>query len=422
MQKISLPLGEIYKIQRVMREARGEKVYLATFQAVNKPVVIHQFSLINRLKALAEIETAVALDHAHILRLYEALEDQSYCYLIYEPFTSDLAGNLQEFGPNSEMKVGKIAFQVMKAIQATHTKGIVHNRINLHNIVLKMDGNTGEIVAKLTVYSTIHDKNAKKLSPFSAPETAAGEITSKCDIWSLGVIMYALLCGKTGLQSIHTAPLSFPPTVTTEVQRLIKRMLAINPQKRPSAVEVLEHPWIQQFTEQPSLMAKSIRNAFKRLAAPSPPNPVKDALALFVLYRLSPEYEVSNLGKVFTAIDTDGDGELQRKELSAALGKMLPEGQVEDMCQSILSRGNGAGVTLSQFLIAATGETETFSSVNVERVFACLDLQDLKTVTEESCRPLLCLLRDVGSQMSVLALARTGELTLRRIQHLCSKA
>lgn len=420
MQKTSLSIGDFYHIQRIMREAAGEKIYFATHQATNKLVIIHQFTQANRSKALSELGTAVRLDHAHVLRLYEALEDQKCCCLVYEHFTSDLAASLSDFGPNSELKVGKIAYQVTKAIQASHTKGIVHNRINLHNIVIKIDPNTGEITAKLTVYSTIHDKNREKLSRFSAPETANGEITSKCDIWSLGVIMYVLLCGKTELQSIHTDALSFPPSISIEVQRVIKRMLAVNPLKRLSADQVLAQPWLQQFSEQPSLLAKPVRNAFKRLAlASAAPNPVKDAFSLFVLHRLRPEYEVESLGKVFTAIDKDGDGVLKREELIAALSKLMPAAQVESACQDILSRRNG--VSLSQFLLAATAEADTFTAANIEMVFMSLDRYDLKALTEESCKPLLCLLRDVEGQRSVLAIARSGELSQQRFRHLCSK-
>ena len=421
MQKTSLSIGDFYRIQRIMREAAGEKIYSAIHQATNKPVTIHQFAQASRSKALAELGTAVRLDHAHVLRLYEALEDQKYCCLVYEHFTSDLAACLAEFGPNSELKVGKILYQVTKAIQASHTKGILHNRINLHNIVIKKDANTSEITAKLTVYSTIHEKGSKKLSPFSAPETANGEITSKCDVWSLGVIMYVLLCGKTGLQSIHTDALTFPPSISIDVQRLIKRMLAVNPLKRLSADQVLAQPWVQQFSEQPSLLAKPVRNAFKRLAAaPAVPNPVKDALTLFVLYRLRPEHEAESLGKVFTAIDKDGDGVLKRDELIAALSKLMPAAQVESACQDILSRRNG--VSLSQFLLAATAEADTFTAANVDMVFTSLDRYDLKALTEESCKPLLCLLRDVEGQLSVLAIARSGELSQHRFRHLCTKA
>lgn len=421
LQKTSLSIGDFYQIQRVMRETTGEKVYFATYQATNKPVIIHQFAQTNRLKALSELGTAIKLDHANVLRLYEGLEDQKYCCLVYEYFSSDLAACLMDFGQDSELKVGKIAYQVTKAIKASHTKGIIHNRINLHNIVIKIDQNTGEITAKLTVYSTIHEKNSKKLSPFSAPETVTGEITSKCDVWSLGVIMYTLLCGKTGLRRIHTDVLNFPPSISVEVQQLIKRMLAVNPLKRLSADQVLATPWLQQFSEQPSLLAKPVRNAFKRLAAaPTVPNPIKDAVALFVLHRLRPEYEVESLGKVFTAIDKDGDGVLKREELIAAWGKLMPAAQVKSACQDILSRRTG--VSLSQFLLAASTEADTFTAANVDMVFTSLDKYDLKVLTEESCKPLLCLLRDVEGQQFALAIARSGELSQQRFRHLCMKA
>lgn len=104
---------------------------------------------------------------------------------------------------------------------------------------------------------------------YAAPEVLGPEKYDKsCDIWSLGVICYILLCGFPPFYSNHglaispgmktrirTGQYDFPSpewtNVTTEAKELIKGMLCVDPNKRLTIEEVMRNNWIAQYTNVP---------------------------------------------------------------------------------------------------------------------------------------------------------------------------
>ena len=91
---------------------------------------------------------------------------------------------------------------------------------------------------------------------YIAPEVLDWNYDKKCDVWSLGIIMYILFCGYPPFNGstdekimywIKHNDFSFPPEewdkVSNEAKELISQMLEKEPQYRPSAAELLDHPW-----------------------------------------------------------------------------------------------------------------------------------------------------------------------------------
>lgn len=415
MIKTSLrPLSELYQSPRLIRASRSTKLSTATHVLTNKSVALFQLPLSSKPQALSILSSCMTLDHPHILRLYEVIEDRSHCYLIYEHFHSDLKGIIGDFGPKEEVKVGKIMYQVMKGLQAAHAKKVIFTKIDPSRITIQIDENTGEIIAKLGIFDRIGTRKVpKKLSPYTAPEVSSKNRSEKMDIWSCGVVMYALLCGEQTLKGIHTQPLVFPDSVSEEIQGLVRRMLCVNPGKRPSASEVLAHPWLQQFQEQPSLSARPIRKALQRLSTPSPTHPAKAAFSLFLLYRLTPDIEINQLSKVFMALDRDGDGELGPADLVAGLNQRPSPTQTPALERNVAS--NRPPVTFSEFVLSATDKSDVFSPSNLEIVFNLLVSSSESSLSLDSCKPLLYFLRSSPDRQSLLSSARSSDLRLPTI-------
>ena len=90
-----------------------------------------------------------------------------------------------------------------------------------------------------------------------APEVLNGKYNEKCDIWSCGVICYILLCGyppinckneKELIKRIQEAQYEFDPiewdSISDLAKHFVKSLLEKDPEKRMSAIQALEHPWI----------------------------------------------------------------------------------------------------------------------------------------------------------------------------------
>ena len=154
-----------------------------------------------RRKLLDEIELLLALDHPNIGRVVEMYEDPKKIYFVNEMC---LGGTLYERVAAeqsfSEVKAAKIIRQLLSAVAYLHGQKIVHGDIkpqNLHFSTLNDD------MIKLIDFGTsrrINDQHAMHgvfgQSYYNAPEVIEGVYSEKCDVWSIGVIMYILLSGE----------------------------------------------------------------------------------------------------------------------------------------------------------------------------------------------------------------------------------
>lgn len=202
------------------------------------------------------------LDHPHILRIYDLYKDQRYIYMITELCDGgDIFSMIQKADNFNEKIASRIMKQVMNAVLYCHSNGIVHRDIKSDNILF-LENNIDSpiklidfgISLKFEKNTKLKDKTGTVL--YIAPEVLQGSYDEKCDIWSCGVLMYMMLSGvppfygatrKEVMQKISKGKFSFKSKVwsiiSKEAKELIEKMLTLNPDKRPSAREVLNHPW-----------------------------------------------------------------------------------------------------------------------------------------------------------------------------------
>lgn len=99
---------------------------------------------------------------------------------------------------------------------------------------------------------------------YAAPEMIAGKyyVPNKVDIWSSGIILFALVCGYLPFEDASTANLykkilagefSIPKFVSSKGRDLMKRILDTNPETRYSFEEISAHPWFQQIVPEPEI-------------------------------------------------------------------------------------------------------------------------------------------------------------------------
>jgi calcium-dependent protein kinase len=149
-----------------------------------------------------EITILKKLDHPNILKLYEVFEDEKRYYLVTELCKGgELFDEIVTKVCFSEKEAAAIIQQILQAVAYCHDLGIVHRDLKPENVLIDKElNNTLKIIDFGT--STIYDKSSGPLktthgtSYYIAPEVLNKRYDDRCDVWSIGVILYILLSGK----------------------------------------------------------------------------------------------------------------------------------------------------------------------------------------------------------------------------------
>ena len=186
-----------------------------------------------------ELEAMMNLKNENIIEVYEVIETSKEVYIVMEMATGDLLEQIMEQGPLSEAEAKKIFSAVVKAIEYCHSKNVAHRDLKLENILLNASGE-----AKVTDFGFCSSADLSSTfcgsMVYAAPEImqAVSYEPIKADMYSLGVILYALVCGKLPIN------MSFPASVSAECQKLIEQLLECNVEKRATVAEVLSSAFL----------------------------------------------------------------------------------------------------------------------------------------------------------------------------------
>ncbi|XP_063148016.1 MAP kinase-activated protein kinase 3 isoform X1 [Candoia aspera] len=209
----------------------------------------------------------------HILDVYENIHHGKRCLLIIMECMEggELFTRIQERGDQAftEKEASEIMRDIGTAIQHLHGMNIAHRDVKPENLLYTSKDK--DSVLKLTDFGFAKEttiQNALQTPCYTpyyvAPEVLGPEKYDKsCDMWSLGVIMYILLCGfppfysNTGQaispgmkRRIRMGQYGFPKPewseVSDEVKQLIRQLLKTDPTERMTISQFMNHPWINQ--------------------------------------------------------------------------------------------------------------------------------------------------------------------------------
>eukprot|EP01006_Ploeotia_vitrea_P041652 TRINITY_DN66558_c7_g2_i1.p1 TRINITY_DN66558_c7_g2~~TRINITY_DN66558_c7_g2_i1.p1 ORF type:complete len:619 (+),score=313.04 TRINITY_DN66558_c7_g2_i1:66-1922(+) len=239
-----------------------------------------------------EINVHANLKHRNIIRLVDVFQDDEFVMLVMElAYGGELFDRILQH-PFREIDAIRLVRRLFKAVAYLHSRGVVHRDLKPENILFSDDSPRADI--KLTDFGFAtrlmvkDDKDADKAMGmtkeqlgtlgYAAPEVFTGKpYTEKCDVWSLGIIAYILLCGMppfvdcddfenarytpfwvyvNQMKTVETThdgdfsrlKLEFPHEIFKDVSALamdfLRFVLEIDPIKRPSSAEALQHPWL----------------------------------------------------------------------------------------------------------------------------------------------------------------------------------
>lgn len=178
----------------------------------------------------------------------------------------ELFEELSKRGKFNEEEAALIINQVLEAVSYCHANNIVHRDIKPENILIEGKSKNIKIVEfgasqkfdaehkMSSAYGTLH---------FIAPEVLMIEYDEKCDIWSVGVVLYILLSGKPPFDGESEKEIAKKikmgeykmideewMSISEEAKDLVKRMLYYDPAKRISATEAMSHSWFSKYIKE----------------------------------------------------------------------------------------------------------------------------------------------------------------------------
>uniref|UniRef100_A0A803W300 non-specific serine/threonine protein kinase n=1 Tax=Ficedula albicollis TaxID=59894 RepID=A0A803W300_FICAL len=252
------------QIERTIGKGNFAVVKLATHLVTRAKVAIKiidktQLDEENLKKIFREVQIMKMLCHPHIIRLYQVMETERMIYLVTEYASGgEIFDHLVAHGRMAEKEARRKFKQIVAAVNFCHCRNIVHRDLKAENLLL--DANLNIKIADFGFSNIFTPGQLLKTwcgsPPYAAPELFEGKEYDgpKVDIWSLGVVLYVLVCGAlpfdgSTLQNLRARVLSgkfrIPFFMSTECEHLIRHMLVLDPSKRLSMEQICKHKWMK---------------------------------------------------------------------------------------------------------------------------------------------------------------------------------
>lgn len=271
-----------YQIIKTLGEGSFGKVKLAQHLTTGQKVAL---KIINR-KTLAksdmqgrverEISYLRLLRHPHIIKLYDVIKSKDEIIMVIEFAGKELFDYIVQRGRMPEDEARRFFQQIIAAVEYCHRHKIVHRDLKPENLLL--DDQLNVKIADFGLSNIMTDGNFLKTScgspNYAAPEVISGKLYAgpEVDVWSSGVILYVLLCGRLPFdddfipalfKKISNGVYTLPNYLSPGAKNLLTRMLVVNPLNRITIHEIMEDEWFKQGIEDyllPPDLSKTIHN------------------------------------------------------------------------------------------------------------------------------------------------------------------
>eukprot|EP00986_Skeletonema_menzelii_P004273 scaffold1452_cov96-Skeletonema_menzelii.AAC.8 len=289
-----LGIGQYGQVQSCIQIPTG-KIYAV--KTIQKSSIKHLHHIQREIHLLTKISTSCASadaqqqHHPNILQLVDFHEDQDHVYIITERYTGgelfDFIGQHSSrrgsYGCLTEGYAASIIKCLLEAVAYLHSLGIVHRDVKPENILFEHD--RGEKEYEQHYFDSVTNSirlidfglsreynfevdgymsNPVGTSYYVAPECLEGKYTQSCDVWSVGIITYILLCGYPPFNGanddeIKSIILNYGSAKNVnftlrgwagksdEAKDFIKCLLRRDPSERFTADEALMHPWLEMY-------------------------------------------------------------------------------------------------------------------------------------------------------------------------------
>ncbi|XP_042352343.1 serine/threonine-protein kinase BRSK2 isoform X5 [Plectropomus leopardus] len=209
------------------------------------------------MKVEREIAILKLIEHPHVLKLHDVYENKKYLYLVLEHVSGgELFDYLVKKGRLTPKEARKFFRQIMSALDFCHSHSICHRDLKPENLLLDEKNNIRIAdfgMASLQVGDSLLETSCG--SPhYACPEVIRGEKYDgrKADVWSCGVILFALLVGalpfdddnlRNLLEKVKLGVFHMPHFIPPDCQNLLRGMIEVDATKRLTLEQIQKHTW-----------------------------------------------------------------------------------------------------------------------------------------------------------------------------------
>ncbi|XP_028311136.1 serine/threonine-protein kinase BRSK2 isoform X4 [Gouania willdenowi] len=259
-----------YRLEKTLGKGQTGLVKLGVHCITGQKVAI---KIVNREKlsesVLMKVEREIAIlkliEHPHVLKLHDVYENNKYLYLVLEHVSGgELFDYLVKKGRLTPKEARKFFRQIISALDFCHNHSICHRDLKPENLLLDEKNNIRIAdfgMASLQVGDSLLETSCG--SPhYACPEVIRGEKYDgrRADVWSCGVILFALLVGalpfdhdnlRQLLEKVKSGVFHMPHFIPPDCQSLLKGMIEVNPDKRLTLEVIQKHAWYQSGRNEP---------------------------------------------------------------------------------------------------------------------------------------------------------------------------
>lgn len=352
-----------------------------------------------------ELEIMRALDYPNIVNHYETYQDEKNVHLVMEYLSGgELFNKILEENKLKESEVMFIVKKIFAAVRYLHDRGICHRDLKLENFIFSHPGADAEI--KIIDFGLSKKFTFEQKQPLSTivgtalyvpPEVLKGKYDYRCDLWSLGVVMFILLGGyppffgddnKQIFEKVMIGTWGFENEVwhkiTKQAKDLISKLIVVDPEKRITAAEALKHPWFTRFIleddkyKYDKKLIANLRN-YNKL-----PTITKEIFR--VIYSLMSEDENLPLKETFNFIDVNHDGKITIDELKAYFSRYDikdSDETIKRIIRLISDNEDSDHITYTNFVMAAKDINCFREETKVNAVYRYFDYNNDGYITTE---------------------------------------
>ncbi|PWN35169.1 Pkinase-domain-containing protein, partial [Meira miltonrushii] len=210
------------------------------------------------VRTVREGSLQLLLHHPYVCGMREMIIHPNHYYMIFEYVNGgQMLDYIISHGRLRERAARKFARQIGSALEYCHRNSIVHRDLKIENILISKTGNIKIIDFGLSNLFSPHSQLNTFCGSlyFAAPEllNAKAYTGPEVDVWSFGIVLYVLVCGKVpfddqSMPALHAkikkGQVEYPAWLSGECKHILSRMLVTNPSMRATLPEILAHPWM----------------------------------------------------------------------------------------------------------------------------------------------------------------------------------